>query len=388
MPIMKRLTKVLCALCILFSACKQNDDTKPIEDPIIRLLSVSPSAARGGDTIVIHGLNLPSDISLTLNNEKISILSVSKDSVIAIVPSMAGSGDILATVKGKDYTTKFTYNYVATVTTIAGTGSKGKQDGEGKNATFWYPAGLAADGSSIYVADSYNRLIRVIDTRSNEVTTIPIPGYDFSSPYMIAADTVSHNLYLTDFNENIIRLNKDGVKKHLYKGEMPIGGIAIGPDHYLYFANQYANKVYRLDTLTGTATLITSEILSPCSMMFDSTGALWVSGQYLYKYTLDGKITQHTKDKVFSGWTTAFDKRGNFYHANYTDNKIEMIEHSTGRSIILTGSGEMSDVDGEGLNASFNSPVGLAVDSWGVLYVSTYNIDANTGNKIRKILVK
>ena len=61
-----------------------------------------------------------------------------------------------------------------TVRTIAGNGTPGDADGPGSTARFNRPSGLALDasGTKLYVADSDNHCIRVIDLASNDVDTI------------------------------------------------------------------------------------------------------------------------------------------------------------------------------------------------------------------------
>lgn len=50
----------------------------------------------------------------------------------------------------------------------------GDRDGIGSDALLQHPLALcaAADGSVVYIADSYNHRIKALDTRTNEVTTI------------------------------------------------------------------------------------------------------------------------------------------------------------------------------------------------------------------------
>jgi hypothetical protein len=51
------------------------------------------------------------------------------------------------------------------VTTLAGTGSSGSVNSSAGDPSFYYPIGVAVDGSgNVYVADKYNHLIRKIAT--------------------------------------------------------------------------------------------------------------------------------------------------------------------------------------------------------------------------------
>jgi DNA-binding beta-propeller fold protein YncE len=59
------------------------------------------------------------------------------------------------------------------VRTIAGTGKPGHSD---EPAGFYEPGGLAAAGGKLFVADTDNQLIRVIDLAGRKVSTLAIPG--------------------------------------------------------------------------------------------------------------------------------------------------------------------------------------------------------------------
>ena len=60
------------------------------------------------------------------------------------------------------------------VRTVTGSGEVGKGDGASDAAQFSEPAGLAVMGDVIYVADTNNHLIRVIDIESGDVSTLDI----------------------------------------------------------------------------------------------------------------------------------------------------------------------------------------------------------------------
>ena len=58
--------------------------------------------------------------------------------------------------------------------TIAGSGDLfgfGRRDGVGREATFQHPLGVALRDNTLFVADTFNNLIRTIDTRTHQVNT-------------------------------------------------------------------------------------------------------------------------------------------------------------------------------------------------------------------------
>lgn len=71
--------------------------------------------------------------------------------------------------------------------TYAGTGKHGLKDGPFKEAQFFEPGGLAVLGDNIYVADTNNHEIRVLDTIKNEVRTFEFKGLE-----KLARQTMKH----------------------------------------------------------------------------------------------------------------------------------------------------------------------------------------------------
>ena len=60
------------------------------------------------------------------------------------------------------------------ITTLAGTGDPAHADGPGDVAAFFEPHGLAVSDGKLYVADTDNHAIRVIDLVSARVSTVNI----------------------------------------------------------------------------------------------------------------------------------------------------------------------------------------------------------------------
>ena len=103
------------------------------------------------------------------------------------------------------------------VTTIAGqVGVEGSADGQGTNASFYYPSGITSDGQgNLYVTDQDNQTIRKIDSNNNVTTIAGQVGNTgsangqgtnatFSGPNGITADGQG-NLYVVDQDNSTIR---------------------------------------------------------------------------------------------------------------------------------------------------------------------------------------
>jgi subtilisin family serine protease/sugar lactone lactonase YvrE len=101
------------------------------------------------------------------------------------------------------------------ITTIAGTGFQGSTDGAGTAAGFYYPMGVAVDGSgNVYVADTGNSKIREISPVGIVTTFAGSGNYgstdgagtaaSFMSPRGVALDGAG-NVYVADTGNNEIR---------------------------------------------------------------------------------------------------------------------------------------------------------------------------------------
>jgi thiol-disulfide isomerase/thioredoxin len=90
------------------------------------------------------------------------------------------------------------------VLTYSGTGSKGSRDGTGE-AQFNEPGGLVIMNGKIFITDTNNNLIRVIDMSTKEVSTVVI-----SNPEKLMAGVLTGK---TSRRKKVIKLEKVGLKE-------------------------------------------------------------------------------------------------------------------------------------------------------------------------------
>jgi serine/threonine protein kinase, bacterial len=279
-----------------------------------------------------------------------------------------------------------TGNYATscTVSTLAGSGVYGSADRAGNEASFYGPSGVAVDSSgNVYVADSENNKIRKI-TPAGVVTTLAgsgVSGSDdgtgiaasFNYPQGVALDS-SGNVYVADTGSHKIRkITPAGVVTTLAGG----GGREWNWNG--------------LGSADGTGT--TASFNYPNGVAVDSSGNAYIadsSNNKIRKITPEGVVTTLAGSGVSgsddgTGLAASFnrpegvavDKSGNVYVADFNNNKIRKITPA-GVVTTLAGSGRQSSRDGTA--ASFKWPNGVAVDSSGDLYVADYG-----NRKIRKI---
>jgi sugar lactone lactonase YvrE len=299
------------------------------------------------------------------------------------------------------------------VTTLAGSGAMGSEDGNGATASFSGPSGLAVDSAgNVYVADSGNHRIRKI-TPSGTVTTLAGSGNvgsadgrgtaaSFRFPRSVAVDT-SGNAYVTEESYwSHVRGSDADIRKITPDGEvMTVGalrpyvmseeGVAVDASGNLYVADGGdefdggLGKILKImpdglvTTVAGDGT--PSPVSNPWGVAVDGLGHLYVTDPgtgYLTKLMPDGSSTILAKGLNTPAGLTV-DSSGNVYVAELGSHRIRKVAVD-GAVTTVAGSGIIGDSDGTGTVASFNSPAGVALDASGNLYV------ADTGNnKIRKI---
>ena len=320
-----------------------------------------------------------------------------------------------------------------TVRTLAGNGVSGAADGTGGAARFSYPQGVAVDQQgNIYVADTGNQRIRKI-TPAGVVTTLAGSGDNgsadgagtaarFANPIAIAVDAAGM-VYVSDAGNNAIRkITPQGVVTTLAGSGMfgatdGLGtgarfnfphGLAVSTRGDVYVADFSNNRIRKITpagvvtTFAGSAIAGAADGVSaaatfntPTGIAIDAQDNLYV-GEYgnhlIRKITPAGGVTTLAGNGVAgnangTGTAASFtspvalaaDRNGNVYVVASGSNQIRMIS-AAGVVSTFAGTSKAGADDGDPSKATFNFPAGIAVDAGGNVVVAD-----TANNLIRRI---
>jgi len=265
----------------------------------------------------------------------------------------------------------------------------------GSAATFNIPSGVAVDSSgNVYVTDTLNNRIEKFSSTGTFITEWGSSGSlngEFNSPIGVAVDSLG-NVFVTDsVNNRVEKFTSTGTFITKW-GTLGTGNGAFNGPTFL--ATDPSGNVYVTDTdntrvqkFSNTGAFITkwgsfgsgpSEFESPYGIAVDSAGNVYVADhltQIVQKFSSSGAFllswgTSGTGPGQFSQASgVAVDSSGNVY---VTDTTNFRVEEFTSKGIYVTAWG-CADAGqgclGGSVNGQFESPFGIAVDSFGNAYV-------------------
>ncbi|HZS12263.1 MAG TPA: hypothetical protein VFA38_08435 [Nitrospirales bacterium] len=287
------------------------------------------------------------------------------------------------------------------ITTVVGTGEFGfNGDGPALEVNLTYPAAIAFDKNDIlYIADTQAHRVRRYEPRTGHVTTIAgtwTAEDDAREQPLVARNLVvlSGDAIGIDFSDDHGWLRpecSDGLDLGLYLDDgrpalearlYDVVGIAVDRQGDVYLVDKGSNRVRKIDRNTG----IISTVAGVCRYGFDGDGKPAV------------KSMLHAPEAV------VFDADNHMYISDTMNHRVRKVDHTTGIITTVAGNGDSGYEDkhmggcgaarfvqkegtgmvkhGDGLLATeavVNSPVGLALDAHGCLYMCE-----RAENKIRR----
>ena len=160
-----------------------------------------------------------------------------------------------------------------------GTGERGSADGAFDKATFYRPQGMALDGDNLYVADTENHLIRLINLKTKAVQTAagtgrqsrdyfltgPARTVSLSSPWdlqlvgrqLFITMAGMHQIWKLDLNKNAVSTFAGSGREARLDGPLVDAGFAqpsgmTTDGKKLYVADSEANIIRAIDPTAGT----------------------------------------------------------------------------------------------------------------------------------------
>jgi uncharacterized protein (TIGR03437 family) len=297
-------------------------------------------------------------------------------------------------------------NSSGVINTFAGNGSIGYPGGVGdagqaSQAQLYLPGGVAVDSSgNVYIADTGHSLIREVtsDGNINSIAGNGFAGYlgdsepaitgQVNRPQDVAVDSAG-NVYIADTGNSAIRIIYGPKTTAVNSTGASLAGMLNT------FAGNYAVGY------TGDAGIAyQASLTSPSSVAVDPSGNVYLTQPYngtirqvnakglintivglgVLGFSGDGAIA--SKALLNTPMGVATDSQGNLYIADTMNNRIRKVAGFAGNITTYAGNGVLS-YSGDGgaaTKAQFNTPQGVAVDSSGNFYVAD-----SANNVVRKV---
>ena len=273
-----------------------------------------------------------------------------------------------------------------TITTIAGNHTYGYSGdgGPATSAALYFSQGVAVDAAgNLYIADTYNFVIRRVAAASGTITTIagnhtygysgdggPATSAELSNPSGVAVDAAG-NLYIADPNNSVIRrVAAAGGTITTIAGNHTSGysgnggpatsaalyfpqGVAVDAAGNLYIADTNNSVIRRVAAAGGTITT--------------------VAGNHTSGYRVNGGPA--TSAALYFPQGVAVDAAGNLYIADTNNSVIRRVAAAGGTITTVAGNHTYgySGNGGPATSAELSNLYGVAIDAAGNLYIADTN---------------
>jgi thiol-disulfide isomerase/thioredoxin len=293
-----------------------------------------------------------------------------------------------------------------TLRETVGAGTPGRADGRYSTSQFHNPQGMALAGDALYVADTNNHLIRMVDLMTKTVSTVAGTGVQLRQPPLFGRQTKplqtalsspwalaihGDDLYIAMAGlHQIWRMKQDGSGIGVYAGN-GVEDIIDGPvlprrpyqEGYAAFAQPsgLTSDGTWLYSADAEGSSIRAVPFNPRQNVRTVVGTAGLPEARLFTFgDVDGPRPevrlQHPLGVTFS--------EGKLYVTDTYNNKIKEIDPKSGETRTIAGTGRRGAGDEP---AEFNEPAGLSAAA-GKLYVADTNnhairvIDLRRGNAV------
>ncbi|MDB0717262.1 IPT/TIG domain-containing protein [Bacteroides xylanisolvens] len=429
----------------LLGSCK-DDDGHNAGSPVV-VNRFYPTSGSAGTEILITGKNFTTnvdEVSVMVGNIPLTVMGCDMNNIMAIVPARMGDGQLKVSIAGREPVStieSFVYSFAANVSTFAGNGEAGYQDGKGAEAMLhldvteednvnwsygpWQRGSICVDDDgNVYVGEAGNVCVRKITPDGTVTTLAGFAGQRgftdgtgvqarFSTLYGMDTDAAG-NVYVTETGNNTIRqITQEGVVTTLGNTSNQPWALAVDKRNGDIYYTHPATGVWKFnrdgeDTQVG----VNESALLCMGIVVDNVGDIYVSEaansgvHRIVKYMRDGSswqrsvIAGNTEQTYVDGSFNearfsfpgglAVGPDGNIYVAgngayggdiNNADQSIRVLDLQNRVVRTVAGSSLSGYNDANGSAATFSGPEDVAVDKNGLIYV----LDRKN-NVVRKIV--
>ena len=376
----------------------------PTDGPFI--FTVAPVVLRQGENkprIQLIGGNFKKDVTALLDGQPAEVRGFTHRQLTLAIPlDLAVGQHTIQVMDGSGNTTStFLFQVVpdVTVTTLVGTGKAGFDIGcvSGDQATFLRPRRMAfgPDGL-LYITDQQNNAIRTVNVTTRETCTLAGDGSEgyndsgnalgkpptFSFPNGVAVDS-SGTVYVSENGNCVIRrIQRSGGSVTVTTFAGSFSEVTNKGQQERFNSTRQGLASYR------DAGLLESAFRLPDDLVIALDGSIYVADAENHAIR---RITQSGVETIagngvpgFADGTAAnarfntptglaLSADGNFlFVADTNNNRVRRIDLVNRRVSTFAGGATGPTIDGPGGEAALFQPIGLALDSDGLLYVSEF----------------
>ncbi len=337
--------------------------------------AVSPRTGNAGTIATITGGFGPdlSHISVSIGGVAATIDSINSSRIVVTIPPGSGAGKVSVSINGLAvYGPAFTYVPPPTISYFIPTSGP-----VGTTVTLTGTVFSAVPAENIV---TFNGTAAPVTQASATQLTVTVPAGTTTGPVVV-------NVNGQKTTGPIYTVQSLGISNVNPSGAPPGTAVTITGTGFNPSATQdqvsFNGTMATVTSASATQLIVTTPAGFTAGTLSVMTGGLTAIWPLPFKpsgvVTYAGGSLNPNQFKVPAG--LAFDAAGNLYVADQAANNIQKIApNGTVTNFAGDPGGKAGAVDGQGANALFNQPEGLAIDQQGNLYVADFN-----NGTIRKI---